>query len=103
MMQLTDGKGNFYEGDIIELGKKTCTIGIKKTIEAYNKRHFYLHLVIAPTKNIDRLEWCLEKATEIGVDEITPLICKRSERTVVKHERLNGILISAMKQSLKTY
>jgi 16S rRNA (uracil1498-N3)-methyltransferase len=103
VMQLTDGKGNLYEGDIIELGKKTCTIGIKKTIEAYNKRHFYLHLAIAPTKNIDRLEWCLEKATEIGVDEITPLICKRSERTVVKHERLNGILISAMKQSLKTY
>ena len=103
MMQLTDGKGNLYEGDIIELGKKTCTIGIKNTIESYNKRRFYLHLAIAPTKNIDRIEWFLEKATEIGVDEITPLICKRSERTVVKYERLNGILISAMKQSLKTY
>lgn len=103
MMQLTDGKGNLYEGDIIELGKKTCIIGIKKTIESYNKRNFYLHFAIAPPKNIDRMEWFLEKATEIGVDEITPLICKRSERTVVKPERLNGILISAMKQSLKTY
>ncbi len=103
IMQLTDGKGNLYEGDIIELGKKTCTIGIKKTIEAYNKRDFYLHIAIAPTKNIDRLEWFLEKATEIGIDEITLLICKRSERTIVKHERLKGILISAMKQSLKTY
>lgn len=102
-MQLTDGKGNLYEGEIVELGKKTGVVGIKKTIEAYNKRPFHLHIAIAPTKNIDRFEWFLEKATEIGIDEITPLICKRSERTVVKHERLNGILISAMKQSLKTY
>ena len=102
-MQLTDGKGNLYEGEIVELGKKTGMVGIKKTIEAYNKRPFHLHIAIAPTKNIDRFEWFLEKATEIGIDEITPLICKRSERTVVKHERLNGILISAMKQSLKTY
>ena len=103
VMQLTDGKGNFYEGEIVELGKKTGVVSIKKTIEAYNKRSFHLHIAIAPTKNIDRFEWFLEKATEIGIDEITPLICKRSERTVVKHERLNGILISAMKQSLKTY
>ena len=102
-MQLTDGKGNLYEGEIVELGKKTGVVGIKKTIEAYNKRPFHLHIAIAPTRNIDRFEWFLEKATEIGIDEITPLICKRSERTVVKHERLNGILISAMKQSLKTY
>ncbi len=102
-MQLTDGKGNLYEGEIVELGKKTGVVGIKKTIEAYNKRPFHLHIAIAPTKNIDRFEWFLEKATEIGIDEITPLICKRSERTVVKQERLNGILISAMKQSLKTY
>ena len=102
VMQLTDGKGNLYEGEIVELGKKIGVVGIKKTIEAYNKRPFHLHIAIAPTKNIDRFEWFLEKATEIGIDEITPLICKRSERTVVKHERLNGILISAMKQSLKT-
>ena len=102
-MQLTDGKGNLYEGEIVELGKKIGVVSIKKTIEAYNKRPFHLHIAIAPTKNIDRFEWFLEKATEIGIDEITPLICKRSERTVVKQERLNGILISAMKQSLKTY
>lgn len=102
-MQLTDGKGNLYEGEIIDLGKKTCVVGIKSTIEAYNKRPFHLHIAIAPTKNIDRLEWFLEKATEMGIDEITPLICKRSERTVIKYERLNGILISAMKQSLQTH
>lgn len=102
-MQFTDGKGNLYDGEIIETAKRTLTIGIKNTIESYNKRSFHLHIAIAPTKNIDRLEWFLEKATEIGIDEITPLICKRSERTVVKQERLNGILVSAMKQSLKAY
>ncbi len=102
-MQLTDGEGNLYEGRIVEIGKKNCLIGINSTIEAYNERPFKLHIAIAPTKNIDRFEWFLEKATEIGIDEITPLICKRSEREVIKWERLNGVLLSAMKQSLKAY
>ncbi len=102
-LHLTDGLGNLFEGEVLEIGKKTFVVGIKKTIEAYNKRDFHLHIAIAPTKNIDRFEWFLEKATEIGVDEITPLICKRSERTVIKPERLRGVLLSAMKQSLKTY
>jgi 16S rRNA (uracil1498-N3)-methyltransferase len=102
-LHLTDGKGNLYEGNILEIGKKNCTIGIIHTTEAYNKRPFRLHIAIAPTKNIDRFEWFLEKATEIGIDEITPLICQRSERTVVKPDRLRGVLLSAMKQSLKTY
>ncbi len=102
-MTFTDGKGNLYEGEIIEIGKKTCTLSIQKTIEAYKKRSFDLHIAMAPTKNIDRFEWFLEKATEIGIDEITPLICKRSERTVVKQERLTGVLVSAMKQSLTAH
>lgn len=102
-MQLTDGEGRLYEGTIMEVGKKSCLIGINSTIEAYNERHFKLHIAIAPTKNIDRFEWFLEKATEIGITEITPLICKRSEREVIKWDRLNGVLLSAMKQSLKAY
>jgi 16S rRNA (uracil1498-N3)-methyltransferase len=102
-MQLTDGEGNLYDGTIMEVGKKSCLIGINTTIEAYNQRPFKLHIAIAPTKNIDRFEWFLEKATEIGISEITPLICKRSEREVIKWERLNGVLLSAMKQSLKAY
>ena len=102
-MQLTDGLGNLYEGTIIEVGKKSCLIGINSTVAAYNEQLFKLHIAIAPTKNIDRFEWFLEKATEIGIDEITPLICKRSEREVIKWERLNGVLLSAMKQSLKAY
>jgi 16S rRNA (uracil1498-N3)-methyltransferase len=102
-MQLTDGLGHLYAGEIVDLAKKSCTVAIIDTQEDYNKRPFHLHIAIAPTKNIDRFEWFLEKATEIGVDEITPLICKRSERTVIKPDRLNGILISAMKQSFQTY
>ena len=102
-LHLTDGLGNLFEGEVLEIGKKTFVVGIKKTIAAYNKSDFHLHIAIAPTKNIDRFEWFLEKATEIGIDEITPLICKRSERTVIKPERLRGVLLSAMKQSLKTY
>jgi len=62
-----------------------------------------LHIAIAPTKNIDRIEWFLEKATEIGIDEITPLICIHSERRTVNAERLNKVIIAAMKQSLKAY
>jgi 16S rRNA (uracil1498-N3)-methyltransferase len=60
-----------------------------------------LHIAIAPTKNIDRFEWFLEKATEIGIDEITPIICRHSERKIIKTERGSRILLSAMKQSLK--
>ncbi len=102
-MQLTDGLGNLYTGEIIDIAKKSCTVGINETHAAYNKRPVHLHIAIAPTKNIDRFEWFLEKATEIGIDEITPLLCKRSERTIIKPDRLNGILISAMKQSFQTY
>ena len=102
-LQLTDGEGNLYSGTIIEVGKKNCLIGINSTLSAYDERPFKLHIAIAPTKNIDRFEWFLEKATEIGITEITPLICKRSERAVIKWDRLNGVLLSAMKQSLKAY
>ena len=102
-LQLTDGLGNFYEGTVMDIQKKVCLVSIDRTITEYHKRPFTLHIAIAPTKNIDRYEWFLEKATEIGIDEITPLICKNSERTVVKPDRLNTILLSAMKQSLKAY
>jgi 16S rRNA (uracil1498-N3)-methyltransferase len=72
--------------------------------EQKEKQHnYHLHIAIAPTKNMDRFEWFLEKATEIGIDEITPIICSRSERKVIKTERCNRILLSAMKQSLKVH
>lgn len=102
-ISFVDGTGNFYEGIIQETGKKKCVIQILKTHHSFNKRPFKLHIAIAPTKNINRLEWFLEKATEIGIDSITPIICDHSERKVIKPERFERILQSAMKQSLNCY
>ena len=99
----TDGEGNFYSGTIEEPDSKKCLVRIKETKVAFGKRNHSLHIAIAPTKNIDRFEWFLEKATEIGIDEITPVICQRSERRELKTERLKKVLLSAMKQSLKAY
>jgi len=103
IIHLVDGKGTLYTAKIIDENPKACKIEITHKQEQYKKQNHYLHIAIAPTKNNDRLEWFLEKATEIGIDEITPIICYRSERKVVKIERLNKILVSAMKQSLKAY
>jgi 16S rRNA (uracil1498-N3)-methyltransferase len=100
---MTDGKGFVYNGVIEEANAKACSVKVLKKEAGSGKRNYYLHVAIAPTKNIDRLEWFLEKATEIGVDEITPLICQRSERKEVKIERLNKVIVSAMKQSLKVW
>lgn len=102
-ISFVDGAGGFYEGIIQETGKKKCVIQILKTHHAYNKRPFKLHIAIAPTKNINRLEWFLEKATEIGIDEISLIICHHSERRKVRTDRLRKILVAAMKQSLKAY
>ncbi|HKI89903.1 MAG TPA: 16S rRNA (uracil(1498)-N(3))-methyltransferase [Draconibacterium sp.] len=102
-VQLIDGKGGFYEAEITNANPKKCRLEIKKTIMEFGKKNFRLHMAVAPTKNIDRFEWFLEKATEIGIDEITPLLCEHSERKSIKPERSEKILVSAMKQSLKAY
>lgn len=99
-LRLTDGKGFLYETVLIEAGKRHAVARILETVPA-PVRPARLHMAIAPTKNIDRFEWFLEKATEIGVETITPLLCKRSERTTIRHDRLEKILVSAMKQSLQ--
>jgi len=100
---LTDGKGNLFTTQIIDDNQKKCTVKIIETQKNYNKRNYYLHIAIAPTKNIERFEWFLEKATEIGIDEITPLLTENSERKTIKPERLNKKITSAVKQSLKAY
>ena len=100
---LIDGKGGFYKASVLEANPKKCTVSIIENTQEYGKRPCYLHIALAPTKNIERVEWFLEKATEIGIDEITPLICQRSERREVKTERLDKIIVSAMKQSIKAY
>ncbi|MDD4971148.1 MAG: 16S rRNA (uracil(1498)-N(3))-methyltransferase [Paludibacter sp.] len=100
---LVDGTGGFYKAKITNPHPKHCSFEITETILEYGKRDFHLHIAIAPTKNIERLEWFIEKATEIGIDEITPIICRFSERKVIKSERLEKIIVSAAKQSLKAY
>lgn len=102
-VQLIDGKGGFYLAEIIDSHPKHTTLQVLEHQSEFNKRNHYLHIAVAPTKNIDRFEWFLEKATEIGIDEITPIICERSERKEVKTERMNKIITSAVKQSLKAY
>ena len=102
-VQLIDGKGGLYLAAIADAHPKRTILEIKSVTTEYGKRNHYLHIAIAPTKNIERVEWFLEKATEIGVDEISFLICQRSERKEVKTERLNKIITSAIKQSLKAY
>lgn len=101
ILQITNGKGFLFSAEIIVANDKKCIASIIETIEKPKFWNYYLHIAIAPTKNNDRLEWFLEKATEIGIDEITPIICQNSERKTVKLERLDKIVQSAMKQSLK--
>lgn len=102
-VQLIDGRGGLYVARIQDAHPKRTVLQIVSVINEFNRRNHYLHIAIAPTKNIERTEWFLEKATEIGIDEITPIICQRSERKEVKTERLNKIITSAIKQSLKAY
>jgi 16S rRNA (uracil1498-N3)-methyltransferase len=103
VINLIDGKGTFCEAVIKKADPRKCEFEILKTIPEYNKRKFRLTVAIAPTKNIERLEWFLEKATEIGIDQIIPVICRYSERKEMKTERLEKIIISAVKQSQKAY
>ena len=100
---VVDGDGGFYNAKITNPHPKHCAFEITETIQEYGKRDYKLHIAIAPTKNIERLEWFIEKATEIGIDEITPVICRFSERKIVKEERLEKIIVSAAKQSVKAY
>lgn len=102
-VQIIDGKGGFYEAEISDANQKKCRLSIVNSTLEFGKKDFHLHIAIAPTKNIDRFEWFLEKATEIGIDEISPLLTSHSERKTVNQERLEKILVSAMKQSLKAY
>ncbi len=102
ILNITNGKGFLFKAEILIADSRKCKAritSIKKTIP----KRYKLHLVVAPTKMNDRYEWFLEKATEIGVDEITPIICERSERKTIKLERMERVLQSAMKQSLQAF
>jgi 16S rRNA (uracil1498-N3)-methyltransferase len=100
-IKLIDGRGNLFTGIIREPDQKKCVIQIMGVINDYERKAYKLHIAISPLKNPERFEWFVEKSVEIGIDEITPLISKNTEKTGIKAERINNLIISAMKQSLK--
>ncbi len=100
-VDLTDGKGRFYKAVISAATQKRCQVKVLQTVEQPPLWKGSLQIAVAPTKNMDRMEWFAEKATEIGVDRFTFLNCRFSERKVIKTERIEKIVVSAMKQSLK--
>jgi len=102
IVHVTDGKGYFYKCEILSAKKgKPVQVTILEKTSQTDSRNYRLHIAIAPTKNLARFEWFLEKAVEIGIDEITPLISEHSERKTIRADRLEKITIAAMKQSLK--
>lgn len=101
VVQIIDGKGTLYDATIVAPHAKRTEVKIVSAHPDFGRRPFRLHLAVAPTKNSDRFEWFVEKATEIGVDEITPLLCRYSERRAIRPERIEKILVSASKQSYK--
>lgn len=102
-MFLMDGEGNFYRAEVTIAATKRCMYEIKETLPQAKMWKGNIHVAIAPTKVMDRIEWFCEKATEIGVDEITFLNCKFSERKVMRTVRLDKIVVAAVKQSHKPW
>lgn len=100
---ITDGNGRFYEGEISIASPKHCSINITRDYAGEALWRGNIHLAVAPTKNMDRIEWFAEKATEIGFDRLTFLNCKNSERRVIKTERVEKIVVAATKQSHKAW
>lgn len=103
IIYLVDGKGGYYKATLIGDNPKSCHLKIDNVERNYGKSDIHIHIAIAPTKMNERFEWFLEKSTEIGINEITPIICEHSERKVLKLERMNKILVAAMKQSKQAY
>ncbi|HNO98764.1 MAG TPA: RsmE family RNA methyltransferase, partial [Ferruginibacter sp.] len=97
-LQLTDGKGNLFTGVITDNNRKRCAVGILQTTNLQPQTR-KISIAISLLKNTSRFEWFLEKATEIGVSEIIPLVCARTEKTAFKYDRMKSILVSAMLQS----
>lgn len=100
-LEITDGAGSLYPTRVASVQGKHCYVEPVEAVRVPKNWNGMLHIAIAPTKNMDRIEWFAEKATEIGLDALTFLNCRFSERKVVKPERVERIVVSAMKQSLK--
>ncbi|WP_432221503.1 16S rRNA (uracil(1498)-N(3))-methyltransferase [Flavobacterium sp. TMP13] len=102
ILHVTNGQGLLFETQVVLASDTKCTVKIL-SFEKKPLPNFKLHLAVSPTKMNDRYEWFLEKATEIGVYEITPIICDRSERKVINVDRYEKIILSALKQSNEVY
>ena len=102
-LMLTDGHGRMYTAEVCEPDARRCCVRIVETVEEYGRRGYRLTMAVAPTKNADRYEWFLEKATEVGCDMFVPLECARSERRTFRPERGLRVITGAVKQSLKAY
>ncbi len=102
-INLMDGVGNFYRAEVTLAATKRCLYEVKEVLPQQPAWHGHVHLAIAPTKVMDRIEWMVEKATEIGFDELSFLNCKFSERKTMRTVRLDKIVISAVKQSHKAW
>ncbi|WP_294965747.1 16S rRNA (uracil(1498)-N(3))-methyltransferase [uncultured Flavobacterium sp.] len=102
ILHVTNGSGLLFETQITLASDNKCTVEVL-SIKNAEKPKFNLHLAVAPTKMNDRFEWFLEKATEIGIQEITPIFCDRSERKVINRDRFEKIILSAMKQCNETF
>jgi len=99
-VQVIDGQGGYYNAVIAIADAKHCKLTITEIIEKQAQRDFSIHIAIAPTKNMERFEWFIEKSVEIGIDSITPLLCHHSERRILKTDRLERLIISTMKQAI---
>ncbi len=102
-IELMNGTGGLFKAVITNPHPKHCEVRIISAVQQPRPRDYHLHIAVAPTKNIERMEWMVEKCTEIGIDEITPLLCHYSERKQLRTDRLEKIILSAAKQSLNTY
>ncbi len=100
-LHLVDGRGTLYEAEVVNPSPHGCQVRVISTTGSFGARDYRLTMAVAPTKNSDRFEWFLEKATEVGLDAVIPLECANSERRVFKPERAAKVAASAMKQSLK--
>lgn len=103
LITVTDGKGMFYQAILTEAHPKRCRLRIVERREQKPLWRFHVHIAVAPVKNTDRMEWFVEKATEIGINKITCLRCRYSERREINMQRLHKIAVSAMKQSQQAW
>lgn len=102
-LDLVDGRGGWFCGEIIEAGKQDCTLRVAEVRRETRRAPYALTVAVGPTKNSDRLEWFVEKAVELGVDRIVPILCAHGERRKLRTDRLYKVAVAAMKQSLRAW